>query len=97
LRLRPARHGEVRVAFVISRKVGKAVLRNRLRRRLREGLRAMLGSTPTPAPGVGPEGTWPGSFDLLVIVRPSAAEAGRAELLFGLQRAIDRAAQGVGA
>lgn len=94
LRLRPAHHGEVRVAFVVSRKVGKAVLRNRLRRRLREGLREML-RHPLATAGVGPAGRWPGSFDVLVMVRPSAATAPREELLEGLVRALDRASEGL--
>src|SRR5690606_13505761 len=38
VRLRETRTGEVRVAVVVSRKVGKAVVRNRVRRRLREAL-----------------------------------------------------------
>jgi len=82
----------VRVAFVVSRKVGKAVVRNRVRRRLRESLRAMLRATPSPADaGLGPEGRWPPSFDALVIVRPSAAEAGYRELGEALRRALDQA------
>ena len=54
----------------------------------------MLRLTPPAAAGTGPAGAWPHSFDLLVIVRPSAAEAERGELLLGLQRALDRAGQG---
>lgn len=92
----------MRVAFVVSRKVGKAVVRNRVRRRLRESLRAMLRATPAPAGtdasagadaprGVGPEGRWPPSFDALVIVRPSAAEADYRELGEALRRALDQA------
>jgi ribonuclease P protein component len=86
----------VRVAFVVSRKVGKAVVRNRVRRRLRESLRAMLRATPMPAgasapAGLGPEGRWPPSFDALVIVRPSAAEADYRELGEALRRALDQA------
>jgi len=93
----------VRVAFVVSRKVGKAVVRNRVRRRLRESLRAMLRATPAPvvgadasagadaSGGLGPEGRWPPSFDALVIVRPSAAEAGYRELGEALRRALDQA------
>lgn len=86
----------MRVAFVVSRKVGKAVVRNRVRRRLRESLRAMLRATPAPAGalapvGLGPEGRWPASFDALVIVRPSAAEADYRELGEALRRALDQA------
>jgi len=93
----------VRVAFVVSRKVGKAVVRNRVRRRLRESLRAMLRATPMPAgasasapAGLGPEGRWPPSFDALVIVRPSAAEADYRELGEALRRALDQASAATG-
>lgn len=79
--------------MVVSRKVGKAVVRNRIRRRLREGLRRMLASTPEQTSGCGPEGRWPRSFDMLIIVRPSAALAPAAELPVGLKRAIDRACE----
>jgi ribonuclease P protein component len=74
----------VRVAFVVSRKVGKAVVRNRVRRRLREGLRVLLRDEGLPA-------GWPPSFDLLVLVRPEAAEADYATLQAALRRAVDRA------
>jgi len=62
------RSGEVgpRVGFVISGKVGDAVRRNRLRRRLRHALRNRLAELP---PG-----------DLVVRVRPGAAELSYAEL-----------------
>lgn len=80
------------MAFVVSRKVGKAVVRNRLRRRLREGLRAMLAATPADAAGAGPEGRWPRSFDTLVVVRPTAVDADYHELTAGLRRALDQAA-----
>ena len=86
----------MRVAFVVSRKVGKAVVRNLVRRRLRESLRAMLMATPdvagaTTPRGVGPDGRWPPSFDALVIVRPSAAGADYRELGEALRRALDQA------
>jgi len=73
----------VRVGIVVSKKVGKAVVRNRVRRRLREGLRALLRGEAALA--------WPASFDLLVIVRPEAAAADFATLRAALHRAIDRA------
>jgi ribonuclease P protein component len=73
----------VRVAFVVSKKVGKAVVRNRVRRRLREGLRVTLQA--------GLPAAWPAAFDLLVMVRPEAADADSATLRDALIRAVDRA------
>jgi ribonuclease P protein component len=60
-----------------SRKVGDAVVRNRVKRRIREAFRAQRGLLP------------PGS-DLVVIARPAAAALGGRELaanLAGLLRA----------
>jgi ribonuclease P protein component len=117
VRLRPARHGQVRLGVVVSRKVGKAVVRNRVRRRLREAMLALLRAPARPAaaapersttlsnepsgasPGSsGPlaaagsdRPTWPSSFDVLVLTRPSAAEADYHELSRSLATAIDRA------
>lgn len=91
MRLRPTRDGAVRVAFVVSRKVGKAVVRNLIRRRLREGFRQLLQATPAQASGCGPQGLWPSSFDALVMVRPSAVGVAYDELMQGLQRALDAA------
>jgi len=70
----PARHGEVRVGIVVSKKVGKAVTRNRVRRRLREILRRMH----LPA------------ADLMVIAKPEAATADFATLTRDLLRALDK-------
>lgn len=76
----------MRVGIVVSRKVGKAVVRNRVRRRLREALRSLLRD------GVSPRARFGGvpSFDLLVIVRPEAATADYATLRAALERALER-------
>jgi ribonuclease P protein component len=88
---------------VVSRKVGKAVVRNRVRRRLREAMLALLRARlPARDPSAdvqsasGPAAhqaapAWPPSFDLLVLTRPSAAEADYHELSRSLAKAIDRA------
>ena len=51
-----------RIGISVSKKVGKAVVRNRARRRLREVVRALL-----------PE--WKRGFDAVLVVRTAAAEA----------------------
>ncbi len=81
-------HGEVRVGIVVSRKVGNAVVRNRVRRRLREALRETLKD------GVAEKATNRSrpSFDLLIIARPSAAEADYHELGRSLRSGLARAA-----
>jgi len=80
VRLRETRTGEVRVAIVVSRKIGKAVVRNRVRRRLREALLALLR-----------EGGLKPSFDVMIVARPSAAEAPYADLKASLRTALARA------
>jgi ribonuclease P protein component len=89
VRLRPTRVGYVRVGFVVSRKVGNAVVRNRIRRRLREALRSHLVACAAAGRRA--------SYDLLVIVRPSAAAADFHTLAAALQRALDRALEKGGA
>lgn len=61
--------GEVRVAYAIGRKVGPAVVRNRLRRRLRAAVRDLDQSTGGLATGT-----------YLVSLRPVAAECSYREL-----------------
>ena len=74
IRWLPTRHGKLRVGIVVSRKVGNAVVRNRVRRRLREILRRMH----LPA------------ADLMVLARPEAADANFHELARDLMRALDK-------
>jgi ribonuclease P protein component len=64
----PADAGPPRVAYGIGRKVGPAVVRNRVRRRLRASARALAAS-----PGLAP-----GAY--LITVAPRAAGASAAEL-----------------
>jgi ribonuclease P protein component len=57
----PRREG-VRLGITVSKKVGGAVVRNRVRRRLREAVRLRL-----------PQ--WRTGFDLVLVARTAAAEA----------------------
>ena len=77
LRWRGNRETCLRVGVVVSKKVGNAVVRNRVRRRLREALRALTA-----------EGVVSDAFDLLVIARPVSAEADYWQLKGALQYAL---------
>jgi ribonuclease P protein component len=66
-----------RVGITVSGRVGKAVVRNRIRRRLREALRARL---PRLLAG----------RDVLVIARPASAQATWAELNEALDTLLGR-------
>lgn len=71
--------GPVRVGFTVTRKVGNAVVRNRVRRRLREAARLVLAERPARG------------FDLVLIGRSSTSGARFDRLLGELRRALDRA------
>ena len=66
-----------RVAFAISRRVGNAVARNRLRRRLRAVFAELAG-----------QGLQPGAY--LVSAQPNATELSYSELRSDVQRALNR-------
>ena len=70
--------GSARVGFVVSKAVGNAVVRNRVKRRLRHAVREILAEQP---------------FGGTLVVRalPAAAEMGSAELRAELSRCLQRA------
>ena len=78
LHLAPNELGYARVGITVSGRVGKAVVRNRVRRRLREALRARFG---TLTPG----------FDVLVVARPPSTQASWLELNAALDTVLQRA------
>jgi ribonuclease P protein component len=71
-----------RIGFTVSRKVGNAVQRNRVRRRLRETVRL-----------TGSERMLPG-YDYVLIGRQGALEAGFDRMQEDLRRALQRAHPG---
>ena len=71
----------VRVGFVVSKAVGTAVTRNRVKRRLRHLARELLSSTETRLPG---------SAVLVVRALPASATADYAELRSDLARCLVR-------
>ena len=75
----------MRVGIVVSKKVGNAVTRNRVRRRLREALKVLLNEKKSPVTFAGRV-----SCDLVVITRPEAAEASYWQLKDALARALGK-------
>lgn len=83
LRWRPVRAAGVRVGVVVSKKVGKAVTRNRVRRRLREGLKAVLQQAEV-------KGNADFALEMVIIARPDAAEADYWQLKGSLEHALHK-------
>ena len=69
--------GKTRFGLATGRKLGTAVVRNRVRRRLREALRVMA---PSFQPG----------WDVLIIARPAIVEADHDALVGALRRTLVR-------
>ncbi len=78
----PARNedGQTRIGFTVTRKIGKAVVRNRIRRRLKAAATAIF--PVHAAPG----------YDYVVIARPAAETRDFAVLLDDMKRALLRLA-----
>jgi ribonuclease P protein component len=68
---------EPRVGFVVSKAVGSAVVRNRVKRRLRHALRERIGAVP-------------GGSLLVVRAQPAAAGISYQELVADLDRCLER-------
>jgi ribonuclease P protein component len=66
-----------RFGFTVSKKVGKAVVRNRVRRRLKAAVRELLSSARA-------------GFDYVIVARPVAAERAYADLKADLAEALAR-------
>lgn len=77
LRWRPNELGHPRLGLSTGRRLGGAVVRNRVRRRLRESMRA-------------DERRPQGGYDILVVCRPQSATATYAELTQALDRLLQR-------
>ncbi len=70
-------HGDTRFGLATGRKLGNAVVRNRVRRRLREALRVMA---PSFQPG----------WDVLIIARPTIVDADHDAVVGALHRTLVR-------
>jgi ribonuclease P protein component len=74
----PSASAPPHVGFIVTRSVGSAVARNRIRRRLRHLMRARLDLLPAGA-------------SLVLRVNPASSRRSSAELAADLDRALDRA------
>lgn len=76
LRARPSGLHYNRYGFIIGKRLGKAVVRNRVRRRLREGVRTLAAS---------------GGWDIVISARAAAAQADYQELKRAVASLLARA------
>jgi len=81
--------GAARVGFTVSRHVGNAVERNRVRRRLRELVRLAAG-VPRSTQGIGIEGGLRAGHDYVLVGRRAALAAPFGEMIRELDAALSR-------
>ena len=84
LRARRNELGHNRYGFSIGKRLGKAVVRNRLKRRLRAAISSI---TPSPSPDARPATGW----DVVIIGRAPAATVNYDELVRALTQLFRRA------
>lgn len=70
--------GETRIGLTVTKKIGNAVVRNRIRRRLREAARTVIPASGRPG------------YDYVMVARPHALRAPYPDLVRDLERAISR-------
>lgn len=87
LRSRPNQLGHNRYGFSVSKRVGTAVVRNRVKRRLRAAVTALLVPAVAADDGMAATQGW----DLIVIARAPAATVDYDELVRALARLLRRA------
>lgn len=80
LRKPEAASAGIRFGFTVTKKLGKAVLRNRIRRRLRAAVRGALALTAADMP--------PAGFDFVVLARSAAADLPFPTLTADIARAM---------
>ena len=83
----PSNEGVVQVGIVVNKKVGKAVVRNRVRRRIKEALRHLLAEHSLHDKALHAKVP---SFRLVIIARPEAATASYSELKRALKKALGK-------